>query len=252
MNKSIFKRLLCGFLTVLMLAGSMTTGVFAAGTANGSDATEDTTTSLDEIKAILDTVSYSDYIASQKGAEKAKDGFEVILADAYVSSLGTDGAEDGGKVVLKDAAATKEAYGKEVKSVYLPEKGSAVFKINVPSTGLYTFDIEYYSVEAKATSIERMLYLDGKIPFSEARYLEMPKTWIDVRQEDGSFKSDLTGNDIRPSKAQLPAWNTYTFKDSTGFVVNPLQLYLTAGEHTITFEAVREPVVFTTMKFYPY
>ena len=120
-----------------------------------------------------------------------------------------------------------------------------MFKINVPETGLYAVDIEYYSYMAKATSIERMLYIDGRIPFSEARYLEMPKTWIDELQEDGTFKQDLTDNDIRPSKLQLPSWNTYTMNDSTGFVVNPLQIYLTEGEHTLSFEAVREPVVFS-------
>ncbi len=252
MTKSIFKRILCGFLTVLMVMGTLATGVFATketATDSGTETPEKTTSSLEEIKAILDTLDYNDYRASLGDVKKASDTFTVNFADAYVGSEGTDKDKD---VVVNTEEQTNKDYKKAVKSVYLPEKGSATFKINVKKAGLYVIDIEYFSVEAKATSIERMLYIDGKIPFSEARYLTMPKTWVDNLEEGGKFKQDLTENDIRPTKAQVPTWNTYTLSDSTGFVVEPLEVYFTEGEHTLTFEAVREPVVFSTMTFKPY
>lgn len=258
MNKSIFKRLLCGFLTVIMLVGVLATGVFAVETTSSgseTDTTEkadDDTRSLEEIRALLDTLSYNDYFASLDDAKKATTSFKVNLAEALVESKGTDDEAEGGKVEVFDEKETETNFGKAVKSIYLPEKGTAVFKIDVPETGLYAIDIDYYSYMAKATSIERMLYIDGKIPFSEARYLTMPKTWIDELQEDGTFKKDITDNDIRPSKKQVPAWNTYTLNDSSGFVVNALQVYLTEGEHTISLESVREPVVLSDMNFYPY
>jgi len=249
MKKSIFKRILCGFLTVLMLGGTSATSVLAATGTDASGNTEDTTTSLEEIRELLDTPAYKDYYASLGNVKKGPKEFTVNLADAYVSA--EDGAE--GNVQIKDEESTKTEYEYKgsSKSIYLPEIGKVTFKIDVPADGLYAIDIEYYSVLAKATSIERMLYVDGKIPFSESRYVTMPKTWIDVLNEDGEYVKDLAGNDIRPQKQQVPAWNTYTFSDSTGFVVDPLQVYLTKGEHTITLEAVREPVVLTTMKFYP-
>ncbi len=258
MTKSIITRLLCGLLTVIMLVGTMTTAIFAAetdSTANGNKnqgAVDKNTSSLESIKEILDTLAYSEYYAALEDTTKGKASFIVNLAQAFIGSKGTDESTEQGKIVVMTKEETEREYGKAVESIYLPEKGTAEFKINVPESGLYALDIEYYSVLAKATSIERMLYIDGKIPFSEARYLSMPKTWIDVVEEDGGFKTDITGNDIRPSKQQVPAWNTYTFYDSTGFVVNPLQIYLTKGEHTISFEAVREPAVFSTLTFYPY
>lgn len=254
MNKSIFKRILCGFLTVVMLMSMLMTGVFAANvTLSASEETEEeTTSSLEEIRAMLDTLDYNDYLTALGAVAKAKESFTVNLADVYVGSKGANDDAEDGKVVVRTEEETNKDFEKSVKSVFLPEKGTAEFKITVPADGLYCVDIEYYSYKAKATSIERMLYIDGKIPFSEARHLKMPKTWIDVLEEDGSFKKDLTDNEIRPSKAQVPTWNTYTMSDSTGFVVNPLQLYLTAGEHTFSFEAVREPVVFSTITFYPY
>ena len=252
MTKSIFKRILCGFLTVLMVMGTLSVSVFATeetATDSAMNETEKTTSSLEEIRAILDTPDYNDYFASLGDVKKATDTFTVNFAEAYVGSEGTD--EDNDVRVLTEEE-TNENYKKAVKSVYLPEKGSATFKINVKEAGLYVIDIEYFSVLAKATSIERMLYIDGKIPFSESRYLTMPKTWVDNLEEGGVFKTDLTDNDIRPTKSQVPTWNTYTFCDSTGFVVNPLEVYLTEGEHTLTFEAVREPVVFSTITFKPY
>jgi len=249
MKKSIFKRILCGFMTVLMLSGTFATGVYAATGTDASGETEGTTSSLQEIRDLLDTPAYKDYYEALGKVSKGPKEFTVVLADAYESA----DKEAEGKVQINDEAFTKSEYAYEgsSKSIYLPDVGKVTFKIDVPADGLYAIDIEYFSIFAKATSIERMLYIDGKIPFSEARYITMPKTWID-KLEDGEFIKDLSGSDIRPQKQQVPAWNTYTFADSTGFVVNPLQVYLTKGEHTISLESVREPVVLTTMKFYPY
>ena len=256
MNKSIFTRLLCGFLTVLMFVGCMSTAIFAAEVPSAEETTEEnaeeTKTSLEEIREILDTLSYNDYIASLKDAKKATEAFEINFAQAYVDSKKLDESQEDGKIVIRTEEETHTEFGKAVESIYLPEKGTANFKIDVPADGLYALAFDYYSYLAKATSIERMLYIDGKIPFSEARYLEMPKTWIDVLENEGKFKTDLMDNDIRPPKQQEPAWNTYVFHDSTGFVVNPLQIYLTKGEHIISLEAVREPVVLGNAKFYPY
>ncbi len=242
MKKSMLKKLLCGFLAVLMLVGTSSFAVSAA-----EETVEDA--GLEEIKAILDTLSYSNYFANltNEGAKRATEEFTVTLAEKYDAK-----ASDAEGVELYDAKQTKEKYGKEKASILLPGEGTVTFKITVPSSGFYTIDMEYYAVAAKATSIERMLYIDGQIPFSEARYLEMTKTWVDLLNEEGGFDVDITGNDIRPGKEQIQMWRTYTVCDSSGFVVNPLQFYLEKGEHTISLEAVREPVLLTDVRFYPY
>ena len=255
MKKSMLKRVLCGFLTVLMLVGTSSMATFAAtntdGTASGS-----TTTSLEEIKELLDTVGYKDYYASFAGAENKPEKFTVNLGESYIAPADEEGentdetAADTVKVL--SAEETKSEYGKEKVTVSLPEVGLAEFKINVPSTGFYTVDIEYHTTGNKKVSVERMLYIDGKIPFTEARYLTLPRTYIDDLNEDGEFTVDLAGNHVRPGKVQVYTWNTYTLSDSTGFVVEPLQLYLTAGEHIIGLESVREPVVLGDMTFSPY
>ena len=178
MKKSMLKKLLCGFLAVLMLVGTSSFAVSAA------DETTTESSELEEIKAILDTLSYSNYFANltAEGAKKATKEFTVTLKETYDAS-----ASEATGVELYDAKQTLEKYGKEKASILLPAEGTVTFKITVPETGFYTIDMEYYAVEAKATSIERMLYIDGQIPFSEARYLEMTKTWIDVLGEEGEF-----------------------------------------------------------------
>ncbi len=159
-----------------------------------------------------------------------------------------------------DAEEVKALLGRDKTAVYLSGEGLAEFKINVPKSGFYTFKIEYHTVGdmfgeenagGKEVAIERMLRVDGAIPFSEARYLTLPRMYVDVLLEDGNFDTDYVGNDIRPAKKQVFGWNTYTFMDSTGFEVDPLLIYLTEGEHVIGFSAVREPVVFADMTFEP-
>ncbi|MBR6681805.1 MAG: hypothetical protein IKL40_02340, partial [Clostridia bacterium] len=252
MKKSMLKKLLCGFLAVLMLVGTSSFAVSAADTEEKVEQEE-----LEEIKAILDTLSYSNYFANltNEGAKKATEEFTVTLAEKNAKGEYVHydaAASEANGVELYDAKQTNEKYGKDKPSILLPDEGTVTFKITVPSSGFYAIDMEYYAVEAKATSIERMLYIDGQIPFSEARYLEMTKTWIDLLNEEGGFDVDITGNDIRPGKDQVQMWRTYTARDSSGFIVNPLQFYFEKGEHTISLEAVREPVLLTDMRFYPY
>lgn len=255
MNKSIFRRLLCGFLAVLMLMGTFSVSVLAADTAPGSEnEAESTTSSLEEIRALLDTLDYDEYrIQIGSNAKPATMTQVINLVDnAEITTEDLDNEAAGENAFAKYTAEETEAkYGKKKSSVLLPEKGTVSFKINVAETGLYVIDIEYFSVKAKSTSIERMLYINGKIPFSEARYLTLAKTWKDVVLEDGTFEMDINENDIRPMKAQVPTWNTYTLCDSTGFIVDPLEVYLEAGENVLSFEAVREPVVFTDLTLRP-
>lgn len=243
MKKSKLKKLLSGFLAVLMLCGpfTVTSSASEPGDTAEGNSQSNSAASLEEIRELLDTVSYSEYKAMHFGAEKPSSKQTFDMLEAYLpdneksnAEVKTDGKYDG------------------KSGIYLPEEGAAVFEIDVKKTGLYTMTFDYYSVEAKATAIERMLYLDGSIPFSEARYLEMPKTWIDLLGEDDTFGKDISGNDIRPAKAQTPRWSQYTVTDSSGFVVEPLEFYLTEGKHTIALEAVREPVVVSSLTIESY
>lgn len=245
MRKDLFRRLLSGLLAFVMIFGTFSVTVFADDGDSASRTAEVKEVSkLDEIKELLNTASYSVYRAGLSDKKNAPGEFTVNMADAY--------APDNTDSTAKGVEIKTNYEGRNGKSIYLPEEGRVAFKIDVPADGFYALEIEYYSEKAKATSIERMFYLDGAIPFSEARYVKMTKTWIDNVQEDGSFKVDITGNEIRPTKSQQPVWNNYTVYDSSGLVLEPLQFYLTKGEHTVALEAVREPFTLGAFRFFPY
>ena len=148
--------------------------------------------------------------------------------------------------------------------LYMGESGVTSWKVNVPETAKYAIRITYYPIAEKDgvaiptyTTIERTLYIDGYIPFSEARYFYFPRNWAYTPYEyrsDGTciFPTDATGNDVRPIRVQKPEWQTYYLRDWLGYTMEPFQFTLSAGEHVISFEANREPIVISKIELYPY
>jgi hypothetical protein len=137
-------------------------------------------------------------------------------------------------------------------SLYMADKGKTSWTFTVPETGRYALRITYYPIKGTNTTIERMLYIDGKLPFSEARYFYIPRVWEYILNKDGGFDIDMNGNDIRPVRQEDPSWQTYYLRDWLGYTIDPFEFYLTAGEHTLTFDAAREPIVLSKIEFYPY
>ena len=68
----------------------------------------------------------------------------------------------------------------------------------VPSDGKYCFKIGIIPSKAKQHQ-STLLYIDGKVPFDEARSLKMTKYTTDIRA-NSVFGTDITGNDLRHTK----------------------------------------------------
>ncbi len=278
------KRILSFLLAVIMLMGSLslTTGVFAD--ENEPAAGTDITGAADDYvfeydaEAILklgNAVSYDEYTKLHEGKDYKEEEFIVYAADAYDDAASTvkSTIEDGS--VYGDGSITD-------KVLVTPDSGNTVLKIDVPAEGRYAIELTYASVVVDdtdateiSTTIERMMYVDGEMPFSEARYLYFPRTWeyeyetdkngeevlleSTVYFEDGkekvetkSFINDKNGNDTRPRRWEVPEWQTYYMRDWLGYEIDPLQVYFTEGEHTITLTSNREQMVIHSLRFYPY
>ncbi len=245
MNHSHAAKLLAVILAVAMLFSVFTFTVSAAD-EDKTEAAE--STSISSLAELLAAVRYSVYSSRYTDVSR---GTEDIVIDATdfseadtTAKIG-DGEEEV-RVVTYD--------GK--KGVFCPEDGAVGWKVTVPKEGMYSMEIEYYPVEGKSSSIERSLYIDGKVPFYEARYIAFTKVWSDTVENDEegnpAFKSDINGNEIRPDKKQTPVWRTSAFRDETGYYVNPFEFYLSAGEHTIQLEAQREAMAIKSIRIYPY
>ena len=249
MNRKPFARLVGMFLAILMICSVFTVGVYGAddetekaGAAASSDSQAKAPT-IENISAELRTISYVKYLAQFPDAKPASREFVIDCSD-YVADK-----TDAGDVKVVDAG----QYGSGVsgKAVYVDDTGEIVWNAQVPSTGLYIMEVQYFPIKSKSTSIERTFTIDGEVPFSEARYLSFTKVWKEQYPEDGEFEKDSGGNDIRPDKIEVPEWRTVKVYDTDGIFSDPLKYYIEAGEHQFSFKALREPMVIKSIRFIP-
>lgn len=235
-------------LATATLLGAMAVPAFAVG---GNDS--------DETVATSSAASASGTTYDAKDVEVFMSALSYVKYDERYSNIPATTKEFTVEAVDYDKDATTanvEVYsdyeGMEGDSLLTPNSGSVAWKINVPESARYAIEVTYFPVEGTYTTIERMMYIDGTLPFAEARYFYFPRAWEYEDSVDGSFKTDANGNDIRPIRYEAPEWTTYYMRDWLGYTMEPFEVYMTEGEHTITFEAAREPMLIKSIRFYRY
>ena len=255
MQNKFAKRLLSFFLAAVMAAGVMTSlHVFADEDTGEPEPDSGSATEVifhGNLAGGDAGSSYSDYSARHGSAKKAT---ESIVIDATDYDPANTTAE---------VRAIENLDGVS-KALYMPSKGITSWKVTVPEDALYAIRITYYPIAeldgadiSTYTTIERTLYIDGRIPFSEARYFYFPRNWVyqDVSvNDDGTvnFRKDAMGNDVRPIRVEAPTWQTYYLRDWLGYTMNPFEFFLSKGEHVVSFDASREGIVISKIEFYKY
>lgn len=252
MKKTRFIRIVALILACLTFTGAGSIGISAASGSSSSSSTG--TVDLDQLREILNAMSYEDYSEKYANVPKATNS-KTYDASVYNAAETTSEVE-----VLTNYE------GSTGKSLLMTDTGKVSWDIEVPATGMYTISIEYYpvvsytmqsgtAVTGRSASIEKVFYINGKVPFSEARYLSMTKKWENIYKTDENgntaFQKDTIGNDVRPTAQQTPEWMTYTFTDSSGYYPDPLEFYLEKGTTTISLEAEREPVIIKSITIAP-
>lgn len=240
-----------------------------------------TSNSLAAMAEIMTSTTYAEYLSKVLDAEKGKDRV-VIQAVDYDREKTTAAVE-----VLKNYD------GDKGESLLTPDAGKTVWKFDIENAGLYTITMDYYPYPGTSASIERVLLIDGEVPFKEARYLTFTRIWIedydaegflkpdrfwkvgkdvtdadndsnavdiDETDADGKrnfreagryFKYDYYLNEIRPAKIEAPRWTDKTFTDADTFYDAPFNFYFEKGEHVITFDASREPLLIKRFRIEP-
>ncbi len=186
MKGTNFVRLTALLLSVLMLLGSAVVVASAAGVTLGGGNSSTTDTSLSDIKELLNAISYDEYVAEWfDDVEPAKEPISIdITQGTYDKKENASG---------KDFELTTRLDGdKEVEVLYTPADGSVTWKVNIPETARYALKIEYYPDPQRAASIERTLAINGKVPFAEARYLTLPKNWVNSYDENFNAPEGFT------------------------------------------------------------
>ncbi len=287
------------FLLAAMLFTSFGGGVSAnASTDNAYDLPDSMVrTELTDIKSLLSSTSYTEYKQTWKDIPDAKDTV-VIYGEGATGGINTE----------KTTAFNQVTKFHGVDNVLVAgDNGDIVFNVNVKEDAFYSIEIEYYTGEvymawcecgehgvvseteidlnstcpkcgevletsrSKDSAVERMILIDGTVPFKEARSVELQRSWQDmyrVYDADGNqiglqssisdefynsgyykdinnrpFVTDQNSNEKKPEKQIYAEWLSAHLYDSTGYASEPLKFFLSSGDHTITLDTVREPLV---------
>ena len=211
MKNTMFRRVICFILSVTTLLSMLCVSTFASeGTSQKRDPSEENpydASTLDEMKALVGTLSYKDYLASYSDQ---RDSYIAALESNPSQFTPIDVPVDKGTLDAQPPYSNPEepeprfeyvygskycdlqkskwstqwqTYGADTDSaVYLPAEGTATWAIEIDESqiGFYYIQIEYYSVktdESSISNIERKLRIGGEVPFDEVSSIKFDKKW---------------------------------------------------------------------------
>lgn len=247
-----------------------------------------TLNSLDEMADLMVSTSYEDYLeqyASMNVPDYTGQPIRVLGKDHYVPELSEDFTEED----LAEYADLAVISVDELDGLYdedvveetggdilcTPSTGKTSFKVSVSESAMYTIKVKYYPIDegwddttdvdnGHGSNIERILLVDGLVPYKEARRLSFSRVWGDqyvpnflsadqkkvfhdsnddfimekldevpageIYDKDNRyrFKVDANKNEMRPIKVEMPEWRKTYILDSETFFSEPLKIYLEA------------------------
>lgn len=169
--------------------------------------------------------SYSGYLNAHKDAPYSTTGVEVDLFDYKASG---DGQVE--KVTQ---------YEGEAEALYTGTGSYVSWEVDVPETGYYNVYMEYLIPQSRGVAAERVIYINGEIPFEDARNVSFTRIWTN----GGEVRVDNQGNQIRPTQVEVYDWQHSYFRDDRGYITEPYLFYLEKGINEISLEAENEPMV---------
>ena len=175
--------------------------------------------------------TYTGYLNEHADAAHPDQSAEVDLYDYEA---------EGGVEVYSD-------YEGEEKALFTDTNSMVTWKVDVPEAGFYNICMEYLLPESRGVAAERVVYVNGEVPFEDARNISFSRIWTDA----GEPTVDNQGNEIRPSQIEVYDWQSAYFRDDMGYITDPYVFYLEQGENTIGLEAENEPMVLRRLDIVP-
>lgn len=133
-------------------------------------------------------------------------------------------------IPFSDGLKAKEIDGRNA-AVWENDTESVACRISVPQSALYSLEIDYYAVNDKPTDIQRGMLVDGELLCREWNNLIFTRLFEDY----GEIRTDVNGDQSAPDMKQIYRWQTTGISDYNGYFSSPMKLYLSAGQHVLTF-----------------
>lgn len=175
-------------------------------------------------------LTYSDYAEQAGDAARPTTPLVITATENYT-------ADDTANVWVETLDGTP--------GLVTDETGRVTWTFEVAETGFYDLFFTYRAVAGKGATIERALYLDGELPFSEARDLVFNR----VYEDEGEKIYSKQGNEYRRPQKECFLWQTVRAVSNATFNDEGISLYLTAGAHTLSLEGIAEPMALAEIRF---
>ena len=135
----------------------------------------------------------------------------------------------------------------EKKALFTGIGSVAKWSVDVPEAGFYNLFVEYLLPESRGVPAERAVYVNGKLPFEDARNISFTRIWTN----GGEVRVDNQGNEIRPSQVEVYDWQSAFFRDDRGYVAEPYVFWLDQGENELALGAENEPMYIRRLSLTP-
>lgn len=127
------------------------------------------------------------------------------------------------------------------------------YVFSVSESGFYNIYLDYTILDGYKSSMERILLIDGEVPFSGTDTLTFSRVWVDnlTPDENGNvkFAVDTNGNDRKPQQVEkekltnTPTTSGSYVKDYMGYETAPYKFYFEKNrEYTLTLRVSKEPM----------
>ena len=217
-------RLMAYYLAVLLLLGSLPLTAYANQSVSALDS--------GEVKTVTRT-AYQKYSA---GFDDFDYGTKISVTDADV-------------INLQDAEKKTDVNGSGKSGIVISDSGTAEWNFTVPENAIYKIAIEYAAAEKGSGDLELGFLIDGKPPFDEVKTVSLNRTY---EQPSGEFKTNSSGNQIKPDVTELLISATEYITDVSGYESEPYDFYISKGKHTLTLSGTRGMSVIFAIHLLPY
>ncbi len=149
---------------------------------------------------------------------------DVVLPEIIVEG----NAVAGGTAPYKSV----DSYERRDQVLVMTDTGSLIYKVEVPQTGLYALELEYFPLlgDGNGKDYEISVKVDGKLPHDDALRFILKRNWGD---EGGKRVFDEVGNELFAKQVEVSKWLSKSLRDPDGVFDDPVKFYLTKGTHEL-------------------
>lgn len=161
-------------------------------------------------------------------------------------------APDAQEAIVLDAAAYAQAQMQDLLvledgTLSTGEVGFVEYTVQIPEAAYYEISVRYFPGAGSGGDILRTLYINGEIPFDEAKELSFSRMWNDANRD---YKQ-VEGNQPFPSQVQTPQWREYALTDSEGYITEDFRFFFPAGENSLRIQSLNEGMILDRISLNP-